>query len=502
MVNRTVLGRAGWLAAVATLLALTGCRDFDRALADCFDAGRCIPDEPDSGTNTDSGTPTGNDGGMDGGTTPGNDAGDDGGTLPIPDAGDDGGTLPIPDAGSDGGPLPLPDAGDDAGPLPLPDAGDDAGPLPDPDAGTPDAGLDSGTVVVTKDAGAEADAGFACESGMCLRDQYTLDGPYEFQGLWASEPDDVFLAARARPEAQAPAQVVRFQDGRFSATTVDLAGFQPFRLQGTGPDNLWAINETPVSGPCWPGNEPLSGAVPGPLLHCPSPVFRFDGQRWAPVDSVTNGPFTIQPPALYTGPDATWVAGSGDGVLRWTGSMWLQEPVGMDSGDQLSALWGDSSGLRLGVGSDSHHLGVFRQRTSWGAWFRAPSLEANPFIALAGPDEKNLYAATSSELLRWMPGDWWQPEMTVPSLHGETPAVQDIWVSADGSDVWVTLKTDYVLRKHGGQWSVISLPVEPGFSALQVEGFDTPQRDLWITGTWSSGPLPGTSAYHYELQEP
>jgi len=105
-------------------------------------------------------------------------------------------------------------------------------------------------------------------------------------------------------------------------------------------------------------------------------------------------------------------------------------------------------------------------------------------------------------VLRWVQGGGWQSEFTVPYLSGPSPAVQDIWVSRDGNDVWVTLGTDYVLRKHDGVWGVVQLPVEPGFSALQVEGFDTPAGDLWITGTQSHGSFFGTIAYHYERQDP
>jgi hypothetical protein len=389
----------------------------------------------------------------------------------------------------------------DAGPTD--DGGTDAGPLVD-------GGTDAGPVVADSGTTTTVDAGFAsqelgvneCSSGLCLRHKYVLSGPYEFQGLWGSSPDEIFLAARARPEAQVQAQVVRFSDGRFSASTVDLPGFQPFRLQGTDPSNVWAINEAPASGPCWLGNEPLAADTANPLMHCPSPVFRFDGQRWAPVGYVTPGRTTILPPALFTGRDSTWVASSGDGLLQWTGSLWQHEPAGVGADDQLSALWGDSSGPRLGVGSDSHQRGAFRQRTPWGAWTRFPSLESEPFVAIAGPDEKNLYAATASEVLSWMPGGGWQTETLVPLLNWQSPAVQDLWVSADGNDVWVTLKTSYVLRKHGGQWSVIHLPVDPGFSALQVEGFDSPTGDLWITGTGSSSVSLGTTAFHYERQEP
>jgi hypothetical protein len=310
------------------------------------------------------------------------------------------------------------------------------------------------------------------------------------------------MAARARPGFEAPAQVVRFSKGGFSATTVDLPGFQPFRLQGTGPNNLWAINEAPASGPCWLGDERLVSPYSSPMLHCPSPLFRFDGQQWAPVGYATNGRATIQPPALFTGVDSTWVASKDQGLLRWSGALWQLEPAKLGKVGPLSALWGDTSGPRIGVGNGSLPLAGLQRPTPWADWTGSPLLESGRFVAIAGPDEKHLYAATASEVLRWVEGGGWQSEFTVPYLSGPAPAVQDIWVSRDGSDVWVTLGTAYVLRKHGGEWSVVQLPVEPGFSALQVEGFDTPAGDLWITGTQSHGSFFGTIAYHYERQDP
>jgi hypothetical protein len=490
---------------VGLVVAFASCRDFEEAYLQCVDAGTCIPD----GTG-DGGRPDGGNIGTDGGNT-GTDSGTpDSGT---PDSGTpDSGTIDIPDSGT----INPPDSGTidtlDSGTIDTLDSGTidsgmlDSGTPDTTDSGTPDAGpftpVDSGTMIADAGATLQALEVNGCTDDLCLRHKYTLKGPYEFQGLWGSSPDDVFLAARARPEFQAPAQVVRFHNGRFAATTVDLPGFQPFRLQGTDSANVWAINEAPASGPCWLGNEPLANPGASPLLHCPSPVFRFDGQSWAPVAYAIRGEMTIQPPALYTGPESTWVASSDQGVLRWTGGTWQQESTLLGPGDQLSALWGDTSEPRLGVGGDSHQLAAFRQRTAWGTWAQASSMASDPFVAIAGPDEKNLYAATASEVLRRAPGDWWQTELTAPQLNGQTPKVQDIWVSADGSDVWVTLQTSYVLRKHQGEWSVVHLPVAPGFAALQVEGFNTPRGDLWITGTEPSGPFFATVAYHYERLEP
>jgi hypothetical protein len=456
MMNPTVLKHGGWLTlalvAVIGVFAFASCRDFETAYETCVDAGACLPDDqflPDGGLKghndggTDGGTTPGNDAGMDAGTTPENDAGMDAGSDAGPDTGDDAGM----DAGDDSGPDAGDDAGMDAGDDAGPDTGDDAGMDAGDDAGSDagddagddagmDAGSDAGPIINTPDAAMDIDASVIaqtpmapeCAAGLCLRNKYVLSGPYEFQGLWGSTPDDVFLVARARPGVEVPAQMVRFSNGGFSASTVDLPGFQPFRLQGTDSANVWAINEDPTSGPCWPGDELLSGANTNPLLPCLAPQFRFDGQSWAPA----------------------------------------------------------------GYGT----------RTSWSAWTYSPSPENIHFATIVGPDEKNLYAATTSEVLRWTPAEGWQPEISVPVLNEQPPSVQDIWVSADGKDVWVTLKTSYVLRKHDGQWSVIYLPVDPSFSALQVEGFDTPTGDLWITGTWSSGASFGTTAYHFERQEP
>jgi hypothetical protein len=356
----------------------------------------------------------------------------------------------------------------------LPDAGEtDAGSPPEcPDAGF-QPGLNPGPAPCPDQ---QTKAEDNCSEDLCERHKYTLSGPYEFQGLWGASPEDVFLAARARPQAQVPSQVIRFNGDRFAAEPVLLPDFQPFRLQGSGSDNLWAINEAPAAGPCWLSDKSKTS----PVFYCPSPVFHFNGASWAPVPSASHEPIPIQPPALHVGPDSTWVASSDQGLLRWTGSMWLREPSHLAGSDSLHALWGDDSGPRI----------------------RPQGGVTAPVVAIAGPSEEHLYAATSSEVLRWVPGQGWQSETFAHQLDGRAPSVQDIWVSADGNDVWVTLNTAYVLRKLHGAWHVLQLPVPPGFQALQVHGFDTPAGDLWITGTQShDDQLSGTTAYHYVRQE-
>ncbi|HVG63789.1 MAG TPA: hypothetical protein VNA24_34815 [Hyalangium sp.] len=488
MVTSTLLKRRGVLGVAIFLVAVTGCRDFAAAYDKCLTEQTCyLPDggllQLDGGGEDDGGTP--DSGAADSGTA-------DSGTADSGTA--DSGTA---DSGMDAGGM---DAGGmDAGGMD--DGGMDDGGQSD---GGPSTNCDGGLAVCTSfDAVEIVVREFSvCSSGLCLRQEYALSGPYEFQGLWGSGPKDVFLAARARPGFEAPAQMVRFSEDGFSAMTVDLPGFQPFRLHGTGSDNVWAISEAPASGPCWLGDEHLTGPYASPLLHCPSPLFRFDGQQWAPVGYATNGWTTIQPPALFTGLDSTWVASNGQGLLRWTGALWQLEPVSLGTVSPLSALWGDTSGPRIGVGNGSLPLAGFQPPAPWADWIGSPLLESGRFVAIAGPDEEHLYAATASEVLRWVQGGGWQAEFTVPYFSGPSPAVQDIWVSGDGNDVWVTLGTDYVLRKHDGAWSVLQLPVEPGFSALQVEGFDTPAGDLWITGTQSHGWFFGTIAYRYERQDP
>jgi hypothetical protein len=332
MVTATILKRAGLLGAAVFIVVAFSCQDFGAAIEECKDAGTCFPDEDGDGL------PDKPDGG----------GKDDGGTADSGTA--DSGTA---DSGTADSGIPDPDAGTEL----------DAG--VDPDAGV----TDSGVIV---DAGTDAsDASVtlqildipACASGLCLRHEYTLGGPYEFQGLWGSSPEEVFLAARARPGVEAPVQVVRFSEGRFSAASVDAPGFRPSRLLDTG-------------------------------------------------------------------------------------------------------------------------------------------LDKDSLAVIAGPNEEHRYGVTASEVLRWVPESGWQSELSIPRLGGQAPAVQDIWVSQDGGDVWITLRTSYVLRKHDGAWSVVHLPVEQGFLALQVEGFDTPAGDLWITGIQSYGSFYGTIAYHYERQEP
>jgi hypothetical protein len=575
MVKARSLMRGGTWGGLLFLLALSGCRIFevpelpcgteysDPCPVDSGDGGRDGGGTGTDGGGTDGGGGTGTDGGGGGGTdgggtgadggggggggtdgggggTDGGGTGTDAGTGTVPDAGSgtvpDAGSGTIPDAGSgtvpDAGSGTIPDAGSgtvpDAGSGTVPDAG--SGPITDAGSPIPDSGIDStefdagdplgdgddgGSGV--PDAGTDMDAGDDggavgrldgglkstgndggpivveelsigdCSDGLCLRHKYTLSPANDgFNGLWIFDPYDVYLAHTEG------SQVVRFSDGFTQATTP--MGSRPYQLQGTTPDNLWAINP--------PETEPSSR----------TPVSHFDGRSWATIPVPNTGP-SIRPPALFTGPEATWVAGSHGGALRWDGATWLAEHPSGTARGTIEAFWSNTSEPLFAVGAvrgtePSTELGAYWQRLPTGTWtgpipLSTPGMPVPALRAISGPSTDHLYAVGGKAMLRWT-GTTWAPEPLPATLPEgcQLSEAQDVWVKWDGSDVWVTFDTACVLRKQDGKWAARKLPVLPTFQARQVEGFneaDGKSVDLWITGYQPEGLTPGAAAYHFTL---
>jgi hypothetical protein len=357
----------------------------------------------------------------------------------------------------------------------------DAGSPPGTDAGggvSPDAG----PIPNTNDGGViapEIPIG-ACAEDLCLRHKYALSSASDgFNGLWIFDPYDVYLAHTEGT------QVVKFNDGFVPTPPM---GTQPYQLHGTTPDNLWAI----------------SPAQPGPV---PSSVSRFDGYRWAAIPVPNTGP-SIRPPALFTGPEATWVAGSHGGALRWDGATWRSElPSGTARGT-IQAFWSNTAEPLFAVGGASAielsaELGAYWQRQANGTWAGPTPITFVPTLrAISGPGTGHLYAVGGQAVLRWT-GTAWAPESLPTTLPPDCKLseVQDVWVKWDGSDVWVTFDTACVLRKKDGAWSAKLLPVPASFQARQVEGFNEADGtvDLWLTGYQAQGLTPGAAAYHFTL---
>jgi hypothetical protein len=492
---------------------------------------------PDGGTNptTDGGTFPPADGGTfpttDGGTFPPADGGTfpttDGGTFPPADGGTfpttDGGTFPPADGGTfppaDGGTFPPFDGGTfppaDGGTFPPFDGGTnppfDGGTFPPFDGGSDDmdAGFDGGSDdvdaglpdfddagVVTRDAGkvvVEPLPVGECRDDLCLQHQYALSPASDgFNGLWIFDPYDVYLAHTEGPE------VVQFNNG-FAPTTPPIHS-RPYQLHGTTPDNLWAIDR-PEHGTAIPSAR--------------SPLSRFDGYSWTTIPAPNAGP-SIRPPALFTGPEATWVAGSHGGALRWDGATWTTEPTSNKARATIQSFWSDTTEPLFGVGSVqgvdlSTQFGAYWQRQQNGTWngpflIDTPPVPAPALSAIAGPSTSHLYAVGGQTVLRWT-GTTWAPEPLPSALPPgcQLLEAQDVWVKWDGSDVWVTFDSACVLRKKDGLWSAKRLPVPDSFQARQVEGFtdaDGKTVSLWLTGYQPAGTTPGAVAYHFTLMWP
>jgi hypothetical protein len=256
---------------------------------------------------------------------------------------------------------------------------------------------------------------------------------------------------------------------------------------------------------------------------CAAPVARYDGQGWLAYEQKDGGAY-ITPPALYTtGPDSTWVANNRGGAMRWNGSDWIEEPASAydpyNSEVTIQAFWGPPSSMptfAVGGGYYSYggQYGGYWRRQTDGGWNGPQEINiasGATLFAIAGPNEQNLYAVGGQSnqilVLQWEPRNTaWRSE-TLPSLPPLAPPqssrqARDVWVSEDGTDLWVALGTNYVLRKRNGTWSVVTLPVPADFQTLQVEGFEN--GDIWFTGVrTSSGIQNGTTAYRFRrLKQP
>jgi hypothetical protein len=268
------------------------------------------------------------------------------------------------------------------------------------------------------------------------------------------------------------------------------AGTQPPVDAGTNPTVDAGTNPTVDAGV---DDEPDAGTG---TVTCPSPVYRLTSNAWAPVP-YGDGTSQLQTPAIFAAEIAkAWAVTAGGDVVRWESSAWTPESLPLGTGAEPQAFWGDDFGPVFAVGTDSRDKATYWQRNA-SIWGSAATLTNNgPFVAIAGPDVTRLYAATGSEVFKWnSSASRWDLETSVTQ-----GSVQDLWVSDDGTEVWVALKTASVLRKRGSTWAPLALPVALSFSAYRIIGFGTPVHDVWITGTHASQEFTGTIAYHFELQ--
>jgi hypothetical protein len=256
------------------------------------------------------------------------------------------------------------------------------------------------------------------------------------------------------------------------------------------------------AGPIGTVDGGVDGGTPGSpdagtgTLICPSPVYRFTDGSWAQV-AYGDGTSQLQTPAIFAAePSRAWAVNQNADMVRWDNGAWTVESQNLGTGAAPKAFWGDVTAPRFAVGADGRQSAATWRRVN-NTWSGAATLSSGPFIAISGPSEDHLYAATSSSVFKWnRAASRWDLET---SASGQA-SIQDLWVSGDGSEVWVALNSASVLRKQGTEWQTIPLPVAPTFMAYRIIGFDAPARDLWITGTHDSQAFKGTIAYHFSRQ--
>lgn len=182
--------------------------------------------------------------------------------------------------------------------------------------------------------------------------QWTQQGAltHDFQGVWASASDDVWITA---------AGVVVHWDGQ-QLTSTSLPG-ELFAISGTGPNDVWVTGEQAFvhhyTGSWQTAIDPGAGATYFAVLALPGETWvstftpneqtvRFANNSWTPHAAPST---TFQGFHAVSSTDI-WAAG-GTRVGRWNGSAWtIEQPAG--NGVQMFGIGGIANSFWV-VGSGS-----------------------------------------------------------------------------------------------------------------------------------------------------
>ncbi len=264
---------------------------------------------------------------------------------------------------------------------------------------------------------------------------------------------------------------------------IDLPGGMPqlTALDGTGPDDIWAVGEA------------------GNVMH-------HDGTGWR--DSFPTVEW-LEDMCAQPGPDGrleAYVVGRWRGaVLRWDGAAWQ----GVDSGSQerFSAVWCAGEHGVWALSEDGplvRFAGPYREETTVG--------ELSPGTYLHGLEGRytdqglELWAVGDDGLVAHFDGQAWSQEAIV---DGWT-ALEDVYVSPDGSQPQVVVvgEDGHVHTFDGATWTQLDLGTTEDLNAVWGDG----QGTIWIAGdrgavfTWDGAAfvqrqdLPNASADFWDVR--
>jgi len=315
----------------------------------------------------------------------------------------------------------------------------------------------------TGDGGGGGDGGSGCANGLCPSSAYATTHHDGLNALWAVAPDSILFGGDETLMA-------RWKGGTFSETII-FPGYQaPWisDLHGTSASDVWAVG--------------INGLV-----------LNFDGTQWndANPSSLWENFYGVWSPS----PGQALVAGS-YGVRRFRPDGGYDELLTINGSAYLQGIWGSGS-RAWAVGDDGTGKAIIYSADPNGPWpledagMRVSSLRTLSAVHGSGPSD--VWAVGSGGSVAHFDGGAWGP-VDISSLDD----LNDVWVTPDGGDVWIT--TFYTPKVYhrgpAGQWSSFVPPGADNVRIAQVQV--TGNGDVWFVGSVGAADFPdGGVAAHY-----
>jgi len=214
-------------------------------------------------------------------------------------------------------------------------------------------------------------------------------------------------------------------------------------LWGSGPDDLWAVGFSIVSGA-------------GTILN-------FDGASWS---STIEGTIASQWGVWGSGPDDVWATGERGSIHHFDGSGWSSVPSG--TGAMLTnALWGSGPDDVWAAGSEGtivHFDGT--------EWSEVESGTTQDIWGIWGADPDDAWAVGSGGTILHWDGDAWSE-----ATSGTTWALDGVWGSAP-DDVWAVGESGTTLHWDGSEWTLVDSPTVRFLELVMGSSSD----DVWAVG--------------------
>lgn len=330
---------------------------------------------------------------------------------------------------------------------------------------------------------------------------------FEFRDVWAAAPDDVYVAGGSEM------RLYHWDGARLSALATTGEAGQPDLVEGTGPDDIWAIDVTRDLVAHFDGVRWTGSSLPEPFetnaLVVPSPGeawvvgrdgrrLRWSGAAWEQIGSVTLAGAEFM---WGSGDDDVWASTTDVGPQHFDGTRWTVRDVGMGR-IAFRGLWGfgpDDVWTVSGIGGYhwdgrgwTHHRLLASLSSIWGAasddvWFvgggggmahwdgaalteLVPSPTRDTLNAVWGFAEDDVWAVGAGGTILRYDGSTWS-EMTSPT----TELLMSVWGAAP-DDVWIGGRNGVLYRWDGREMTDASIGRPIGVHRIHGTAAD----DVWF----------------------